>query len=437
MYRYDPYSIRIHSTILSIYSILYRYNKFICEKVFRENVSRLPFVALRLPDVLGEREWPRSRHNQYQTRVQLGLPIYVNPAKHLPSTGSEKRISFVYAGDVARAVVACGRALQEAEQEENSLAASTVKRDRLHSLIGRGINIGSVESITLRQYVHFIGKVLGVPAFPFVSHSERVNAFHEAREYRKQLFASFFKSQKHLDSNDSSELTYSGINSLACSYSFMSRLILKKFGLSLTPKNISLPIILQTVKSRTFNQNGFFISETPTASSPKYWENIDAEFKLPTLQEPIAWKRDKPSLFVSLLQERDVELSSDSDSSSNSNTDSSSSSELSVPEFDEFQSQASIMRFVESKLENAEINEEDDMFSYLPSVDEGHIDTRAAEALLPEYTNSDIWTFLRRMIIWYSHQDVMKYMEADAMKLLRREILRTQLKYQLKSKTNK
>lgn len=399
----------------------YGYKKFLCEKVFRQNVSRLPFIALRLPDVLGEREWPRSRHNQYQTRIQLGLPIYVNPSKHLPpSVRAEKRISFVYAGDVAKAVVACGRAVIAAEDEKFANSANgtnnTEASNALAHLTGQGINIGCVESLTLRQYVNFIGKVLGVPVFTFVSCQERVAAFAAAKEYRN---SAQFKN-RHIFASGTNQMPDGYYNpvSLASSYSILSRVVLSQLGLRLPPRDITLARLIQLTRGRKTNSSGYFIEG-----------EVNTEVK---------WRKgEAPWEFAKLLQARDVEISSSSSSSSDSTSDIDSSSDSNSDAHDEEKKQMEMgcdgvsaidkmTRFVERGLTRAEEREEDDKYSYLPSVDQGHIDTRRSEKLLPGYTNTDVWTFLQRMIIWYAHEDVMKYLETDALSLVKKYILKTQ-----------
>jgi nucleoside-diphosphate-sugar epimerase len=134
----------------------YGYDKWRCESLLRrqwqgEHSTGVPFVCLRLPDVLGENEVPSSRHHSYQRRVRRGVPVRIGPSQltvppsALPraygnddARGPTTRLlSFVYAADVARAVLLCAAA----------------PAARVH---GQSFNIASPEKVTVDEYVRMI-----------------------------------------------------------------------------------------------------------------------------------------------------------------------------------------------------------------------------------------------------------------------------------------
>ena len=104
----------------------YGHSKWLCERVFKlASGPRFPYVGLRLPDVMGEREAPRSRLFQLQARTMLGLPVFLHKDKQFVGTGAaDKKLSFVYAGDVAAAAVAAAAAAAAAEKLPHVAAAA-------------------------------------------------------------------------------------------------------------------------------------------------------------------------------------------------------------------------------------------------------------------------------------------------------------------------
>jgi hypothetical protein len=205
-----------------------------------ENVQKfIPFetVFLRLPDVTGERELPRNRHFQLQMRIQLGLPIYIDPESNkydvdklnlhtfYDEKNSEKnneknnqiinilpkesefpadsiKLSFVHARDVSTAIIACFK-LQRLALEQNFDDQTENKNPQIHNqnsneiLIdtknGRkkswknswgvvkntGLNIGSLEQVTLLEYLYLIGNTLNKPVFVYSSSESREKLFKQ------------------------------------------------------------------------------------------------------------------------------------------------------------------------------------------------------------------------------------------------------------------
>ncbi|KNC55555.1 uncharacterized protein AMSG_01818 [Thecamonas trahens ATCC 50062] len=117
-----------------------------------------PFIALRLPDVVGEAEVPSSRHFSMQRAVADGETIGLGMDTHLP-------LSFVYAPDVARVCVALAGALASRGKAKAKAKAKRKSKsrdgDRL-PLIGESFNVGSYERPTLREYVETIAGELGL-----------------------------------------------------------------------------------------------------------------------------------------------------------------------------------------------------------------------------------------------------------------------------------
>lgn len=100
----------------------------------RSEHASLRFACLRLPDVVGERELPESRHFNLQHRVARGLPL------RLTGPQLQSPLSFVYASDVAAAVLAIAKVPEIAD--------------------GQAFNIGSQETVSLQQYLDLIGTVV-------------------------------------------------------------------------------------------------------------------------------------------------------------------------------------------------------------------------------------------------------------------------------------
>lgn len=126
----------------------YGYDKWRCEQLLwkyqKENsngssASPFPFVVLRLPDVVGEREVPSSRHYNLQSRVERGIPL------RLTERMKHTICSFVYVKDVAQAVLAVSK------------AATTA---RSSAVLYQAFNIVSTEQVSLLGYLHRVANEL-------------------------------------------------------------------------------------------------------------------------------------------------------------------------------------------------------------------------------------------------------------------------------------
>jgi hypothetical protein len=185
-----------------------------------ENAQQfIPFetVFLRLPDVTGERELPRNRHFQLQMRIQLGLPIYIDPESNkynvdefnLHTFYDEKnnqqnneqnneqnnriinilpkesefpadsiKLSFVHARDVSTAIIACFK-LQQLALEQNVDGKKKSWGNSWEVVKNTGLNIGSLEQVTLLEYLYLIGNTLNKPVFVYSSSESREKLFKQ------------------------------------------------------------------------------------------------------------------------------------------------------------------------------------------------------------------------------------------------------------------
>eukprot|EP00300_Choanocystis_sp_HF-7_P037554 c53744_g1_i1.p1 GENE.c53744_g1_i1~~c53744_g1_i1.p1 ORF type:complete len:355 (+),score=52.30 c53744_g1_i1:119-1183(+) len=122
----------------------YGYRKLLCERALATAAAEmpLPYISLRLPDVMGENEVPWSRHYKYQALVAAGTPVELGK-------DAETALSFVWVQDVARLCIALHEAVLSGHAE---------------TLLGRAFNVGSRETPTLAEYVERIGTILAQPA---------------------------------------------------------------------------------------------------------------------------------------------------------------------------------------------------------------------------------------------------------------------------------
>jgi len=110
-----------------------------CEEWLASNASMLTWTSLRLPDVFGPRDYSK-RHWSYQLLVKLQDERPVQ----LTAKERQRKLSFVYSLDVARAVLAV--------------------IERPADAANQCFNLACVETPTLEEYLQLVARALGKPS---------------------------------------------------------------------------------------------------------------------------------------------------------------------------------------------------------------------------------------------------------------------------------
>jgi hypothetical protein len=141
------------------YQYDYGHGKVRCECALKDAASRNPFpyVALRLPDVIGPYDNIGSLlelQQALQRSEQIGLRIACGKKKLFGGSrcGSTHRISLVYAVDVATAVLAVVRAAAHEAKIDTTYNKSAV--------IGQTMNIAMAEQPTYREFVQLVANIV-------------------------------------------------------------------------------------------------------------------------------------------------------------------------------------------------------------------------------------------------------------------------------------
>jgi len=395
----------------------YGFRKWQAEQVYKAAARDLgfPVVMLRLPDVLGEREFPRSRHFQYQIKIMLGLPIYLNDTSNgtagnysqLDPTSKEdrnavQRMSFVHAADVGRAAIAFYRLTTEQNKSMEWLR---------QNVYGHGFNLGSKENITMREYLAltadelntlFNGSVKFEP-YTFYDHEDwrrmfanrekmgnNLKSYSElSRLYYEVAKPTIRLSPRNSDTSDLTERFWSQQLS-----KIMKQIRLKKNG---TQLDFSMSELLRILHKRPLIESGdsnsvAFDAKCETKSN----SIVSTPFATPHLQTPSELSATLKSIHVYAPEYDSSESSSSSSSSSASSSDSGDSDPVRL-----YHKEFSVDHT------GPDSDDEDDLdrCTYLPSVNRGPIDvTKISETLAcVGWKPTPLHEWLRAMTRWYAY----------------------------------
>ncbi|XP_023243209.1 chloroplast stem-loop binding protein of 41 kDa b, chloroplastic-like [Centruroides sculpturatus] len=161
----------------------YGHRKLACEELLNKQRSEggIPFVILRLPDVIGPRD-NTHRWWMYQLWIQYhnitGIPIYV-PQKVLRTLSS-----MVYVGDVSKVII---HILHKVDSKESN------------NIVDGVFNLGFNENFNLKKILYKIQTLLGINGVEYQYPSSE-DAFHlYPSVYRGPV--NITKAQKYLDWN--------------------------------------------------------------------------------------------------------------------------------------------------------------------------------------------------------------------------------------------